>query len=310
MYSTKKRKIFIISIIIIIFIMSMTSIGIYGRYIKNKQYDKNQTYSDDYYFTIDLLGNTQDLDSLSKDIHLYGGDEQTIKFIVRNYFDNIRINEEKIDYYILLETSIPNVVLTNGENVISGQTNYSLSGGSLNSEQYVLSVPKDGYTEGQTIKITVSSNKPYNKTMILNFILHINVYDLQYYVIDSELSSYAELVIMSNIAIPANSIVIDWFDVNNDGLTNNLQIDCTNINILEPDLTWGINNPKDSFLSKAIITRNMAAIESISIYFFKSDKNKNYSTEKDEILNYISIGVEKSLDNTYTITLKEKGDSE
>ena len=86
--------------------------GILARYIRNMASDPGQILAEKFYFTTDLLGDTR-MVSVNKDLqeaycfgekstegiwYLYGNHEHKVHLQVRNYFDDLRIENSEIRF--------------------------------------------------------------------------------------------------------------------------------------------------------------------------------------------------------------------
>lgn len=268
----KLNKKYLIIVSTLLLILVSTIIGItYAKYIAKKDVDKG-IYSENFYFTVDVLGDTLDYSDLSAEYDFYGGYEKTIIFNVQNYFDDLRITNKQIDYNVSLSIS-------NSATASLSRTSGSLVGGTKNKQAITLNI-NDGYTEGTKFIVTISSTSPYVKTMTLTFVLHTYDAEVKYYINDDEGRAYAELVLTSNVKIDVQKLLIDYSAINTEA--NILQVDITNHYILNNNggvLTTETNdllNSGSSFYKKITNTVAINAGEAVSIIFFKSDKTKNY----------------------------------
>ena len=76
----KKRIVLFIVIVLTIFTVSISVVSLAKYYSERKM--SSEIISDKFYFTVDLLGNTNDSEDLTKTYHLYGGDEKDISCII------------------------------------------------------------------------------------------------------------------------------------------------------------------------------------------------------------------------------------
>lgn len=241
----------------------------------------------EFYFTLDLLGDTLLDEDCTREIHLYGGNAKTLTFSAQNYFDSKRITQTGVTYTTALSGSYASssyassVTLTPDDNAGT-----NLLGGSPTDRAYTLAIPV-GYAEGDRVEVSFTSSTPYAKTLKLIFVLHTDTHPMFYRVEDSVDGVYASLVIMTNVDIPAGKLTVDWSAVTNTNGKrqedeNILQIDSTNRYVqndyLQIELPAGATH-----LSSVTVTKDLKAGQSIEIYFFKTDPEVNYSVEKTGI---------------------------
>lgn len=287
------RRIALIALLCV-FITSLSLLtGVFAKYMKELRSVNNQIRANDFYFTIDILGDTNEYTQLSRDINLYGTDSKTVFFTVQNYFDDLRINDEAIKYTVA--ASCDNDAYTAYS--LTGAASGTLPASAQTNEVYTLSIPA-GYasTDGTptTVTVTVKSSSPYTKTMKLNFILNSSEADVTYRVEDNAGDAYATLIVMAGKAVNANAVTVDWSAVN--ATANVLQVDSVSKNILDSNVTLTTNDTT-SYLKSATITKALAKQESVKIVFFKTDPTKNYSTNGD-------ISAQES-NGKYTVTINE-----
>lgn len=293
-----KNKIVKYATIVMVSIISIVAISTFtvvlAKYIRTRDYTINFE-SGKFYFTVDLLGDTNDIESLTGEYDLYGGDEKEIIFNVQNFFDELRINKDNIKYNISYEITNPAgksydlAQLKNSDGNVITTEERTLIGDTKSFNKYTLTLP-EGYANGTVVTVTISSVTPYTKTMKLVFNLHNYEHLIGYYVNDSsgDIAILAELFITFNlnVDVSVNEIIIDWSSIN--ATSNVIQLDESN-----PDVT-----PIDDggeYYSKAKINRDVTAGESITIYFFKTDTTKNYSFE---------IKSAQLVDGNYYITIE------
>lgn len=293
-----KYKKWILTLTILICILSMSLVGgILAKYIDDKE-ENIEVSSSKFYFTVDLLGDTNDLSSLGETYDLYGGDQKAIDFNVQNYFDELRINKDNVTYNVSIKvTGTCNAALKKGDEVVSGTESVgnTITGNTKKQDKFTIIM--DNYSNDAVVEITVKSTAPYTKTMIIKFILHTFDSKVQYYINDNVDSIYAELIIIANVDIPlsTNYIEIDWSQVN--ASSNALQVDSTNLDITVTYENVVIDEVNYSIGKSAKVTKEqLYAGEAISILFFKQDITKNYS----HALTNVSLS-----GNTYTITITQ-----
>ena len=288
-----KNKIFLIFISIVCFISIFSISLVLAKYIKIKNSNIGIS-SDKFYFTINLLGNTNTDDSLEKEYHLYGGDSKTIGFSVQNYFDELRYTESYIKYTI-------EIVEGNTFSNLNVDVNNQFVGGSCESKQCLLNISEE-YSDGDVVKIKVSSTEPYTKTMYLIFILHSYTTNLSVSLNDSVGSLYFEIIIDSNVNINAKNLIIDYSDINS--ITDELQVDLTNNYLLDEGNSLITNKLPDGklYLDKVTITKKINNGEALNLYFFKTKPSENYKELQVTIIEEVS-----GSDLIYTIKLQKEG---
>lgn len=271
----KDGKTRIAAIIIAVLLLSLV-VGISAKYIYDTIGEKTQAVALDFYFTIDALGDTNEMDELETDIHLFGGGEKNVAFAVQNYFDTLRINEKDIKYTVELQCN--DAGYENKAVFTQEPDNYTMEASSgRHQDEFIVKLPTGYEQQGKTVTVTavVKSSSPYVKEMKLNFVLHSEDAPLTYRVEDNTGDNFATLIVMSNDDIPAGKLLIDWSAINQS--ENVLQIDTTSPHVLDGTLELDSNDPSTSFLKQVTTTRSIAKGESIQIYFFKSNPNENYN---------------------------------
>ncbi len=313
--SIKKPSFIWISIAAVLLVIAVVG-GIFAKYVFDKEYLKNKVGAKDFYFTVDILGDTTTVESLTRDIHIYGGEEATVTFTVQNFFDSLRITEYNLTYDVSVECD--NDEYSSFSLTPTTPTSNSMTGGTAASQDYTLTLP-GGYTEETIVTVTVESTKPYRKKMNIRFVLHQGAAPVLYRIEDGVGSPYAELIIMSNVELGAGKLVVDWSGINNRaaGINagNYLQVDSTNNYVIDKNAEgdyglYGVNEPDDKgFLDKITTTKEIQSLESISIYLFKKYPMMDYSTDKDENGKYIDLSALGYNPETgvYTITLTKQG---
>ena len=97
-----KRKYAVYAVILLTLLSFGLVSGVLAKYVVEKNYNV-EFESGKFYFTVDLLGDTNELSELTPIYNLYGADTKEINFSVQNYFDELRINENDIKYDIKME---------------------------------------------------------------------------------------------------------------------------------------------------------------------------------------------------------------
>lgn len=269
-----RRKIILLCILLVVLILTISS-PLLAKYIKNQQSQINIT-ADKFYFTVDLLGDTNDFASLNKTYSLYGGDDKEIKFNVQNYFDDFRITEADIKYNLSYEVILPGGSSYSTSNVtLTGTGNQTLNKGDKAFKESILFVGH-GYDNETQVVITITSSSPYQKTMVLTFVFNTFESEIEYYIVDEESSLYAELFVISNVDIDIKELKIDLSAVNS--LSTNLQTDFTNTYLLVDGSIPGYQSSTQIYNTKKIL-----AGEAISIKFFKTDISTTYALSNVKI---------------------------
>lgn len=278
--SNNKRRVTPMMVVIALVLTLSLVVGIGARYIYIRSTTRlTQVSALDFYFTVDVLGDTNELTELEKDIYLFGGNTQTATFSVLNYFDELRTNSKAIDYTVKVEDDNANYdsyTLTSGAESTPLAPSYTFTeGGTKQSNDFTLTM-NAGYTKTTKVTVTVKSSSPYVKEMKLNFILSRNDAPMKYRVDDKAGNNYATLIIMANEAIAADKIQVSWSDVN--ATENKLQLDTTSPHVLDGTVIPAANKPaSNGYISTITTTRAIKANESIQIYLFKADPNEDYS---------------------------------
>lgn len=267
-------------IVVALVLVSFVCFGVFAKYFAQNEYH-NTVAASEFYFTVDLLGDTNTEDSLTKTFDLYGGAAHTLPFCVQNFFDDKRINSDAITYTVKIDAEST----YDGVSLDQNDASYVFAADAKTSKKFVLSVDA-GYKEGDKVVVTVESSAPYQKTMKLVFVMHHYTADVSYRIVDQAGSNAASLIIMTNVEIAKGNLFLDWSNVTTKGgisqnEQNIFQIDTTNIYILdEVDgvLKFDTNAfPAGSYLKQATVTHMLEPGESILIYFFKIDPQADYS---------------------------------
>lgn len=306
-------------------LIAVTIIGVtVARYGITRTSAPGQVTSNNFYFTADLLGDTKMIpteaytsdhyyfgeDSTEGTWQLYGGSKHIITILVQNYYDELRVEEMEITYTtkvsvkdkngneISFSESSTRPTLTNSN---TGQNGYVMTGNHQVTDTLQLTIPSYtewNYQEGTIISVEITSSKPYEKTLKLNFQIFATDVTLQYRVIDTEGSPYAQLVIMTNVESGSGTAsvqpYIKW--------PESLSIDNTN------KLTFTRVEDGSFVQQDGIEERNMQISESLptgrseAIYFFKENTQKNYSVT-DTVVLPVTTTVDANTVTTYTIDL-------
>lgn len=283
-----KKKIIITLLIIFAFICVSTTSIVFAKYIKEKQ-TQTGISSKNFYFTVDLLGDTVSEDSLSKSYILAGGDSKEIVFNVQNFFDDYRICDVDVKYKVMMEVistkdayDKTKVTLSNAIN-----TEYVLNKSSKDMDKWVLNIP-EGYGNDTVISLIILSSDPYIKEMKLEFVCKTYDYEYSYEVIDEPNNPMATLIIRTNVDIEINHLVIDFSTIN--ATTNELKIDILNDYLVDlidgiPVIQTNALSDGETFYKKVVNTIKINAGEAIKITFFKTDISKDYSMSNRSLNN-------------------------
>ena len=273
----KNKKVFILILALCLgsCLLLISTISL-SKYYSNRPFIST-VGSDKFYFTVDLLGDTNLGDDLSKTYDLYGGDSKNISFFVRNYFDSLRITGSNVSYTVSLDGSAKTSASLN---ISSG----SLTGSTLDQDEIKLSITEE-YSNLDTVEVVVTSTSPYVKTMRVIFVLHKYAEVVECHLNDSSGSMIAELSIKANVLVKAKSMTIDFSTINSS--SNALKIDSTNAYLLDSENT---NDPGTGWLKLVVLTLDIDAGESLTINFFKEDISKNYSTLTLELTSTVVMG--------------------
>jgi len=286
--------------------------GISARYIHQTISRTSQITSEHYYFTVDLLGDTTMVadtgetsdtfafgeESTEGTWSLYGAGEHEIAIQVQNYYDNLRITEKEISYTASVTAKNPDGTEVAGDKLPTLQTTDrteftkgTLEGDQESAETITLVVPSYtnwSYEDGTIVTVTLHSTAPYTKTLTLHFQIYATDNTLQYEIVDSVGSPYAELILMTNVENHVQP-VISWPEA--------LSID--NSNRLTFTYQNGAFTPQAGMENRTMqISEKLQSGRSESIYFFKADTSKDYTCGRT-VINPAAGG-------TYTITINEK----
>lgn len=278
----KKNKLVII-LVIVAFLTIATSlfVPLYAKYIKEKQKNVGIT-SEEFYFTVDLLGDTYTEADTYKKFTLAGGDEKNQEILVQNYFDDYRVNAVDTIYRVTMEVTVPTGSSYDKNSVtlsMDTSIDHTLTGGTKNYHSWKLTIPT-GYDNGTIVKLIISSVSPYSKSLTIEFECLTYDKEYSYKVIDEAGSPYATLIVKTNVNIAVGKLTIDFSAINSS--SNILQIDTTNDYVV--DLVAGVptlNTNKipagETYLKSVVNTIQINAGEAIEILFLKSVPTNNYT---------------------------------
>ncbi|MBQ8403178.1 MAG: hypothetical protein IJX55_01980 [Clostridia bacterium] len=287
---TARAALIITALALVVFLFA----GVAAKYVSEREIDDNKVTPSNFYFTVDLLGDTNTESSLSKTFDLYGGDAKEIKFNVQNYFDSSRITSEAIKYTVEVvdSGSTYDKCSLSDANGTLGEDELILNGGEVNHKPISLNIQEE-YANNDTVVVKVKSTAPYEKEMTLTFVLHTYESPAKYRIEDSADSAVASLIIMTEEDISKGNLTVDWSNI------SDLRVDTTNMYVLDENLKLPTNSGNvtdaDGYLTKIKITKELKAGQSILIYFFKTDITKDYSVGDTK--------VEKNVDGKINIVL-------
>ncbi len=189
--------------------------GVLASYLRTDDFGGNQAAAERFYFTLDLLGDTNDPNKLSTDVHIYGGNSREFPITVQNFFDGQRITAQDITYSITLSSGSGATVTPSGS--------LTLEGSQASSRVHTVTTPH--VTAEAQFTVSIQSSQPYAKTMTVNFFLHPSLPKLSYYIDDEAGSPYATLYLMAGTEQrPAGTVAVNLPN----GAENALQVDMTN----------------------------------------------------------------------------------
>ena len=116
----KNRKIYILVIVLLLAVATTFCGYVVAKYIREKKSDIVIT-SKDFFFTVDLLGDTINDEDLSKAYVLAGGDSKEITFYIQNYFDDYRICDTDVKYKVSMSITSTNSSYDSNSIVLSNQ---------------------------------------------------------------------------------------------------------------------------------------------------------------------------------------------
>ncbi len=310
----KKKQLYIAVALLALAVVLVLFSAVHARYVSTQSIEENQVIAENFYFTTDLFTNS---DETHRVIDVYGAAD--IPFAVMNYMDDKRINSTDIQYTIRWQKSFVNEevasVKLGEEKLTESLLNYAtLTGNAKNANVYTLSL-KEGFRDGDKITVTVESTTAsrYVKTMVLEFVLHSFKSEIAYYIEDDPVCT--KLIVTSNKNIPANSILIDWSDVNTVDAGNILQIDCNNEYLLDGTVLSEKNMPGEElgYLTQCYITKDISTMQSFIIVFYKMPQGgKSFTciggTYEEQI--GLDASVVEGVDYTYKIEIKKGGTTE
>jgi hypothetical protein len=292
-------------IILSFVLLAALLVNVFGKYIFNWE-GRGKLTSDEFYFSAYLSGdptmvNTYDAvktvalpDEDNYSWGLYGEDSHTVDIDIRNYLDELRINDKDIEYTVSLKGKLP--VYEDGEvtgyEEMDKETLATLA--TLTSEdktldtEYVLesksnegsykktadswclnitdinsaynSKSETSYVDNFIITVVVQATKPYRSVINLDFVIYSAEPPSSYRLI--EYSNYYELVIMAEVE--PESLTLHW--------PKGISIDNTNPLTYTDNFTQReISENSDGY--SMCIEKPLKAQGSASIYFFKDIGN-------------------------------------
>lgn len=304
--------------------------GLIARYIHQSVTDPGQITSDNFYFTANLLGDTNMVktDGTSEETYafteqstegtwyLYGSGVHAIQINVQNFYDSLRVTDADITYETSVEVtdaagntiSVDDALMptvTKDTDTANDTANTEKATGnsyllktnadkSAAKDVQTLTIPehtKWNYADGTTVTLKITSTSPYKKTLTMHFVLYAVDTTLSYEVVDTVGSPYASLILMTNVTSGNEST----------GIRPVLQwpeeLDIDNSNALTfQQNTDGTFVPVTGMTERNMqVSQDLATGRSETIYFFKTDTSKNYSRKQTV--------VKPSTNGTYVINL-------
>lgn len=261
----QKKQIKIIALMCLVTLL-FTVGYVFAKYSGTFSGDYNQT-SENFYFNSKAI-------ERKNSISLYGGTSHAVDVDINNYADSLKVTPSDIEYSIsIVANSYRGCAAKIGETVVTGG---ELTGGTMDSDIVTLHFAT-GYVDNTVVTIKFISNVPYAKTIEFNVNLFL-ASSTTYEIIDSSTSLFAELVILTENAIPADTLNVEWD-------SSVLNIDSTN--------TFVINSTKTTNANNQVYRITFAQIENnteIRIKFFKNSASNNYSVAVSSITgNLITI---------------------
>lgn len=237
-----KKKI-IISVVSIITLLSLVLVIVpsIAKYVK-EQGNQSKLDSEKFYFTSNYL--------VSDEIPEYEIFGNSVTFEIRNYMDNLRINDNDINFVV--ETTDGVVSITSG----------TLLKDNKNKTEISLTYAFQGDETQKEINISVIGTGQYTKTLKAKFIFIKPVQLIKYYIEDSSGSNYAVLYISS-----AQTDMIAYLTWD----TDKLIIDETN------DYVYGNITYDGETHTGSVTTKTIAANTTAKIVFFKKNLSDDYS---------------------------------
>lgn len=249
---TKHSHIFII--VVLIFLLAITPTV--SRYIGEMVSTYLQAMNN-FYFHSDLLTERGE----SYKLYNWNGiSDYDLNIDLWNHEDKIRFTSTDIEYEVKVETD------NKSDYTINGNTGKITADQAKNQSFNVKIKPTTQLNSGDyvDVKITVTSSKPYEKTMYASFKIYVNVLGVNYSITDKENSKFFDVNI-ANASDTDKTITLKW--------------DYTQyvINTLEERLTNNITEDVNgvSHVKQTQIT--IPAKQSYSVRFYKNDITKDNS---------------------------------
>lgn len=288
----KKRIFYYIYAFVFMMSIVLTS-GAIAKYVNQESYINNQVTQEDFFFTTDLMhneyGDLNDTSTNVLEIPVYGnvvGTERLV-FSVINYYDELRINTQEIDYEITVSDDNDSVSYSlyhnevGNTNVYSGTQQLGIDSTAANppvieTHKYKLSASGE-ISEDTTVTVTIKALSPFKKELKIIYHLYPDLTGVYYKIEDAIGNLYAEVKVMNANPNPINqdeeSIIINIADVS----YGMLLVDETN-----PNIKFNIETG-DIYPRSIIVTKVIAYDGSYSLIFFKTDVSQNYSVEEQEL---------------------------
>ncbi len=281
--------------LIVLSVLVAIAVPIVGKYINISEPQTAEISAENFYFTTDLTGDSKMVSEQEQSSnyryeniqsglwYLYGGGSHEIVIELRNYYDSMRITKSDIEYTVNVavesdkaSANLAYLTNENGAPIAGGTLAYDEGTvGGMANQKVVLNIKALGgdisYEDETVVTVTIESTKPYVKTIQLKFKLFTWDELLLYEVKDDVNSLFAELIIMAGDFASDSDIqpYIQW--------SEDLQID--NTNALTYNYKNGVFTQQDGMMERNMqVSHSFNASQSESLYFFKTDIQKNYST--------------------------------
>lgn len=237
-----KKKI-IISVVVIVLVLSLIVVIVpsIAKYVK-EQGSQSKLDSKEFYFTSNYLD--------SEEIIVYEIFGNSVTFEIRNYIDNLRINDNDINFVVDSSdgvVSISNGVLTKDN---KNKVEISLTYNFLEDETQ------------KEITVSVIGSAQYTKTLKAKFVFIKPVQLIKYYIEDSSGRNYAVLYVSSAQTDMTANLTWD---------TDKLIIDDTN------DYVYGSVSYDAETHTGRVTTKTIAANTTAKIVFFKTNLSDDYT---------------------------------
>ena len=253
----KRRIITVISVLLVVTLLFFVIFTV-AKYI-TKEGKQSKLTSQNFYFSSNFLKS----DKVPPVYEIYGN---TVTFQVRNYVDDMRINDSETIY---TATATEGNLKKADETVINANTELTLSGGTKSSCSITLTYDFASDELEKEITVSVTGTGDFTQILKAKFIF-IKKEGLRYEIKDQENRDYAELYIYTGNT--ASNVTINWDNTK-------LLIDETNDYVFKGTL----NSYKNS-----VKINNIDADTTVKTVFLKKDISQDYTcgiTKSDGTIN-------------------------